>query len=150
MDQAITLYEEATQRFTSTLGADHPETRRRLSELASAYGVAGQHEKAVPLKQTRVDFELRRGISDIKLANALSGLAMTLLAAGDFAAAAATSRESSTIWQELQPDSWRRFHTQCVLGGALAGQAHASRTIDKEIAQQQFSEAEQLLIEGYA
>ena len=52
-----------------------------------------------------------------------------------FAGAETLAREALTNWEKTRPDSWRRYHSEALLGAILAGQ-------------RRYSEAEALLISG--
>jgi hypothetical protein len=66
----------------------------------------------------------------------LAGLGHNLLKQRWYAEAEPLLRECLAIREQRLPDSWLRFNTQSMLGGALLGQ-------------QKYAEAEPLLLQGY-
>ena len=65
-----------------------------------------------------------------------AGLALACLSQGRFAESAPLAREAVETDSNNQPDDWRRFRAESVLGSSLAGQ-------------KKYAEAEPLLVEGY-
>src|SRR5262252_5321123 len=63
-------------------------------------------------------------------------LALAYQSQGKFAESEALAREAVEFDRKKQPDDWRRFHAESLLGASLAGQ-------------EKYAEAEPLLLEGY-
>ncbi len=73
---------------------------------------------------------------DPSLADALSELAFTLVLSGKFPEAELAAREDLAIQEKKQPDGWKTFSIQFLLGDTLLGQ-------------RKYTEAEPLLVSGY-
>jgi serine/threonine protein kinase/Flp pilus assembly protein TadD len=94
------------------------------------------------------DAAFRQGMADLAARTAerargkpdaqgpMAALGFILLAVGRFADAEPVLRECLAIREKMMPDDWLRFHAQSLLGGALLGQ-------------QNYAEAEPLLLQGY-
>jgi hypothetical protein len=76
------------------------------------------------------------GPDSVTVASLLSGLGLNLLQQKKWSDAEAVLRECLAIRAKKLPDSWLTFNTKSMLGGALLGQ-------------EQYADAEPLLVQGY-
>jgi tetratricopeptide (TPR) repeat protein len=135
--EAMRLFEQAHEQLTKKLGADHPETLTALANLASALDAAKQFDQAAAKCREWLDIQGRAvPTDDPTRAPALSHLGACLLAAGKPCEAEPVLRKCLAINERHGLSNWMTFHTQSLLGGALAGQ-------------QKYAEAEPLLLAGY-
>jgi tetratricopeptide (TPR) repeat protein len=108
-----------------------------MNNLAGAYWIVGQLDKAVPLlEQTLAKSKEKLGPDHPDTLNSMNSLALVYQKNGDFAKAELILRECLTLRQTKQPDAWATFDTQSQLGGSLLGQKN-------------YAEAERLLLAGY-
>jgi serine/threonine protein kinase/tetratricopeptide (TPR) repeat protein len=105
--------------------------------LLDAYTKAGEQSKTADLLGDQMS-EARKTLpqESPQLAAQLANLGLSLLQAKAFTEAERLMRECLAIRERKEPDDWRTFNTQSVLGGALLGQ-------------KKFAEAEPLLLKGY-
>jgi tetratricopeptide (TPR) repeat protein len=105
--------------------------------LFDAYVKAGEKAKLVALIQELLA-EARKALpkDSPQLAQVLAVIGLHLLQAKAFAEAEPLLRECLAIREAKEPDDWRTFNTQSMLGGALLGQ-------------RKYAEAEPLLLAGY-
>jgi tetratricopeptide (TPR) repeat protein len=108
-----------------------------MNNLADAYQDVGKLDEAGRLWRDLLQCQRRTaGPKSVETAWALASLGLNLLKQKQYAEAEALLRESLAIPEEMLPDSWLRFNTLSLLGGALLGQ-------------QKYREAEPLLLQGY-
>ena len=137
LDRAIPLYEETIKRMKVKLGPEHPNTLGTMSYLGQALCEAKQGEKAVVVYRDYI--EAKRKLfpnPDTKFASLLDQASSELMKCDQFATAEEMLRESHTIRDKKEPDDWRTFDTQSMLGGALLGQ-------------KKYEDAEPLLLKSY-
>jgi serine/threonine protein kinase/regulator of sirC expression with transglutaminase-like and TPR domain len=134
-ERAFELYQQALAEQKARLGPDHAETVKTMLHLVETGTKAGNFDLA-----ERVLFDL---LARLKKKDGpgvppgwLAQLGLTLLESQSCAAAESVLRESLAILEKQLPESWLRFHTASLLGGALLGQ-------------QKYAEAEPLLLHGY-
>jgi hypothetical protein len=65
-----------------------------------------------------------------------AGLSLVYLSQGKFVQSEALAREAAEFYTMKQPEDWRRFRAESLLGASLAGQ-------------KKYAEAERLLLQGY-
>ncbi len=176
-DMALPILETVQQRFLTTLGQKHPLTVTSMHNLAAGYRAAGQIDKALPIlestlalqsailgddhpdtlrtsrdlacvliasgqpDQGRLEDTLKRERTrltdtDPRLGSILADVGKCLLEADQFEAAESRLREALEVFRKGKIDDWRRVHIQSMLGSALVGQ-------------EQYREAESLLVQGY-
>ncbi|MBL8824627.1 MAG: tetratricopeptide repeat protein [Planctomycetia bacterium] len=137
LDQAIPLFKETLQLMKAKLGAEHPSTLNCMYNLSAAYQDAGKLDLALLLRREMVTISRKvYPKNSPQLGGHLASLGLILLEAKSFTEAEPLLRECLTIRENSQPDAWRTFYTQSMLGGALLGQ-------------KKYTEAEQLLLKGY-
>ena len=105
--------------------------------MLDAYTKAGEHAKTADLVREQLSDARKTLPQDSpQLAAQLASLGHSLLQAKAFTEAERLIRECLAIREKTQPDDWRTFNTQSILGGALLGQ-------------KKYAEAEPLLLKGY-
>jgi tetratricopeptide (TPR) repeat protein len=134
---AIPLLADALQRARGQSGRLPGSLAFLQRDLAEALAHDGQRAKALATVQELVaDARGRFAKNSSQLAGILASAGSTLLQIDAFSDAEKLLRESLTIREKSQPDSWSTFNTKSLLGGALLGQ-------------QRIAEAEKLLLAGY-
>jgi len=78
----------------------------------------------------------RSGADSLPYTNELAPLGMNLLRQTKWTDAETVLRECQAVREKAQPDAWRTFNTQSLLGGAIMGQ-------------KKYADAEPLLLKGY-
>jgi hypothetical protein len=105
--------------------------------LLDGYVKAGRAKDAARLiGEVLADARKRLPSDSPQLAGLLAQYGLMLLQARGFAEAEPLLRECLAIREKKEPDDWRTFNTQSLLGGALLGQ-------------KKYAEAEPLLLKGY-
>ena len=136
-EKAIVILEPLVQECQRRLGTDDPATVFLLHRLAIAYQKAGRLAEA--------DFWFREAIAcgrtdetgaSRRAAGIQTHLGLNLLLQREFAAAESVLRQAIATYDTEYPNIWRRFHAMNLLGAALLGQ-------------QQYADAEPLLLQGY-
>jgi tetratricopeptide (TPR) repeat protein len=119
------------------LGAEHPETFWVLSGIASVYQRRRQYAKAEDnAAQALAGWRHVLGPQDRTTMDTAGDLALAYVSQRRFTRAEPLAREALEFYRKKQPDDWRRFRMESLLGGSLAGQA-------------KYAEAEPLLLNGY-
>ncbi len=126
--RAVQEYERALALREAVQGDNHPETASCRNQLAIAYRIAGRTDQASRL------FQLNPDSADHAAALAVRGT--LLLLEKKPAEAELKLRECLNIRRKTQPDDWRTYETESLLGEALLNQ-------------KRFAEAEPLLLSGY-
>jgi serine/threonine protein kinase/tetratricopeptide (TPR) repeat protein len=141
--EAIALLQGALEEAKDKLRPFHPQAVQCLCDLADAELRAGHQDEAVRLSRQALARERGRppgkelGFSDdLSLAAILSRVGRTLLQAQQAAEAEALLRECLAIRSKWAPDDWTAYEARSLLGDAL-------------LAQQKYTEAEPLLLQGY-
>jgi serine/threonine protein kinase/tetratricopeptide (TPR) repeat protein len=138
LDLALPLLEETLKLSSGKLGAGHPQTLKRMNDLARIYqdvGKLGQSETW--RRKWLAVVKDQSGSDSILYAGELAALGLNLLQQKKWNDAESVFRDCLAIRAKKQPDAWTTFNTQSLLGAALMGQ-------------KKYTEAEPLLIEGYA
>jgi eukaryotic-like serine/threonine-protein kinase len=105
--------------------------------LLDAYTKAGEQSKTADLVGEHLSDARKTLAQDSpQLAAQLASLGLSLLQVKAFIEAERLIRECMAIRAKKEPDDWRTFNTQSLLGGALLGQ-------------KKFAEAEPVLLKGY-
>jgi serine/threonine protein kinase/tetratricopeptide (TPR) repeat protein len=130
--EAVPLLEEAYQASKK-----HARLRWVCKPLFDAYVLAGKPHDAVKLLD-EVVAEARSQLpkDSPQLAGHLAQICLVLLEMKRYAEAEPLLRECLAIRQTKEPNDWRTYNTQSLLGGALLGQ-------------QKYADAEPLLLKGY-
>jgi len=119
-------------------GADHGVTQRHRADLALDYNRLGDYARAEPLAHAAFD-SLHRSAGDKSLYTlyAADVLAEAWNGLGRHQEAEQLSRASLALYEKGIPEGWQPFYERALLGNSLAGQ-------------KKYSEAEPLLLSGYA
>ncbi len=130
--EALPLLEEAYRA-----SGKHPALRWVGTPLLDAYARAGKPAEAAKLLgDLLADARKTLPKDGPQLAGLLAQFGLTLSEMKGFAAAEPLLRECLAIREKKEPDDWRTFNTQSMLGGALLGQKKPA-------------DAEPLLLKGY-
>ncbi|HQR06485.1 MAG TPA: serine/threonine-protein kinase [Gemmatales bacterium] len=131
--EALPLLEAA---FTAS--KEYPELRRVGSELIDGYVKAGQPPEKARSIITEMLANARRQLppESLQLADQLATIGQSMIQIKAYTEAEAIFRESLSIRIKQEPDKWRTFNMQSLLGGALLGQ-------------KKYAAAEPLLLKGY-
>jgi hypothetical protein len=115
----------------------YPNLRGVGMFLLQAYAKAGESAKFANLLQDQLT-QARKALpkDSPQLAGRLAQIGMGLLQQKQWAEAEPLLRECLAIRVKKEPDDWRTFNTQSLLGGALLGQ-------------KKYADAEPLLLAGY-
>ena len=136
-DKALLLREQALPAAQRSLGPGHPSVSVFMVHLAESYHIAGQWNKALPLFEQSLQMSRETfGVDQPQVANIAMLVARGFMRQGDYVAAEPLLRECLAIEQRREPERWTTFNTQSVLGESL-------------LRQQQYTEAEPLLVQGY-
>jgi len=134
--KAVSTDKDALARATRVLGPSHPETLSILSNLAFIYEELGRYAEAVPLEiQMKEEARNSHGQDRSAIVATLT-LGRDYLMLHQYGKAEEQLREAHEIEMKSEPDNWRRFFGETMLGGALLGQ-------------KKYAEAEPLLLSGY-
>lgn len=147
-NKALPLYELAVSRNENKFGPEHPETLDSKLNLMIGYFAINQPDKAAPLWSEYLTFH-RNLLEPQDFAELLAGTGSHLLKAKIWPQAEDALREALAIREQLTPDDWITFHTQALLGGALAGRGAGELADDKTAAEKLLGDAERLLIAGF-
>jgi serine/threonine protein kinase len=132
--EAIPLLEEALQRARKRRGPIPAKLAWIPATLAATYEQAGQYARAEPLYRELVEQSRKQfGAEDLRTTGPLAQLGENLLRQKKYAEAEVPLRQSVDIYQKQNSSNMLRYHTESLLGAALAGQ-------------QKFAEAEPLLL----
>jgi tetratricopeptide (TPR) repeat protein len=135
--QAEPLLTKALEARRRVLGDDHPDTLTSMSDLALLYEKQGKYTEAESLLLKVLGVRQRvLGSKHPDTATALTLLTQIRLQQKKYAEAEPVIREALNRYDEKIPDSWRRYHSQSLLGASLAGQG-------------KYAEAEPSLLAGY-
>jgi tetratricopeptide (TPR) repeat protein len=138
IDRAMPLYESALTGLRGKLGGDHPVALSAQANFAVALLAGEQYERGVALFNDLLDRRRRlAGDDDGKWIPWALRIGEEFTKCGQFAAAESHYRACLAVRQAKEPDAWSTFNTQSMLGGTLLGQ-------------KKYSEAEPLLVAGFA
>jgi eukaryotic-like serine/threonine-protein kinase len=132
LKEAIPLLEEAQRAARK-----YPELRWVLGPLLESYARTGENARHANLLHEHLP-EARKALpgDSPQLAGVLAQIGLGFLEQKKWAEAEPLLRECLAIREKKEPDDWRTFNTQSMLGGALLGQ-------------QKYPDAEPLLRKGY-
>jgi eukaryotic-like serine/threonine-protein kinase len=147
-DKAVPLFEQTMELRKATVGVEHRSTLEAMSGLLGAYAQVGHAEKYLGLLETAIT-QWRNSLpaNSAELAANLSTAGMQLLQLQKFSEADKLLRESLKIGQENQPEAWKTFNTQSLLGAAVLSQS--AQAGDDTQKADRLVEAETLLIKGF-
>jgi tetratricopeptide (TPR) repeat protein/tRNA A-37 threonylcarbamoyl transferase component Bud32 len=136
--QAETLLTQNLEILLRVFGPDHPNTLTSINNLARVYSMEEKYPEAEQLSAKLVDARRRTlGPRHPQTTDAMGSLSILQLKESKFAEAESLSRATLAILEQTFPDDWTRYQEQTVLGAAISGQ-------------KRYSEAEPLLLNGYA
>jgi eukaryotic-like serine/threonine-protein kinase len=145
LSEALPLLEEAYRA-----GAQYPSLRKFGAPLLDGYVQARKPvESASLVKELLIPLRQSLPADSPRLAGGLALYGFALLRVNAFDDAETLLRECLTIREKADPDAWTTFNTECMLGGALLGQAKQLQGTDAAAATVKFTEAEPLLVQGY-
>jgi eukaryotic-like serine/threonine-protein kinase len=135
--QAEPLLLQALAVSSRVLGREHAQTLFTLAELGYMHQCQGKYL----LAQTEGEQALagRRhalGSEHPLTIESAADLALTYISQRKFVDAEPLAREASNFYQKNQPQDWKGFRAESLLGASLAGQ-------------KKYAEAQPLLLEGY-
>jgi hypothetical protein len=142
--EAEPLYVQALDMWQRLFKGDHPDVAGCMNSLAKCLDALGRGGEAIARCREALAMERRVLPPDSPaLASSMAQLGLGLVKAGTPQAAAEAEpilRECLAMrekaFAEGHPQSWLKYNTMSLLGGALAGQGN-------------FTQAEPLLLEGY-
>ena len=136
--QAEALFNQTLEIERRVLGPEHPDLLVTLSGTASMYQREGKYAQAeIYAAQALAGQRHALGSEDTQTMSSAADLALAALSQGKFDKAEPLSREALEFNRKAQPDDWRRFRAESLLGASLTGE-------------KKYAEAEPLLLEGYA
>jgi eukaryotic-like serine/threonine-protein kinase len=125
---------EITRRI---LGPQHPFTLGLHGDLAFTYQRQGNYEMAAShAAQALAGRRQTLGPDHPDTMASAADLALAHISQGEFEAGEPLAREAFEFGRKKQPDAWPRFRAASLLGASFAGQ-------------DEYAEAEALLVEGY-
>jgi serine/threonine protein kinase len=133
---ALALYKETLRLCEDNAGTDHPFTLDATRCFAQFCLAQGDYASAEKYYLRVLDFKAKLGLDHPEVAYALSGLGSTYLKKKKYNVAEQRLRECLDIYRKTDPDNWRHFNVQSLLGGSLLEQG-------------KHAEAEPLLLAGY-
>jgi hypothetical protein len=108
-----------------------------MHNLAAAHDRAGKLDLAVPLYEETLKLrKAKLGADHPETIRTMAALGRALLMSKAVARAEPVLRECLAISEKARPDDWQSFNARSLLGGAL-------------LAEQNYSDAEALLLKGY-
>jgi eukaryotic-like serine/threonine-protein kinase len=135
--KAEALYKDSLSRHLRLLGPLDMETLGSIGNLAYFYELHGRFAEAVPLEITLKEGATKKfGPTHPTSLGAASTLGRDYLMLHQYAKAEPVLRDTLAQMTKAQPDSWKRYNLESLLGASLLGQ-------------RKFAEAEPLLVSGY-
>ncbi len=120
LDEALALFERTLEASRARRGDAHPDTLDVLGRLGPAYEEAARYDDAERIYRELIAAAGRAQPRNDRLyVDALTGLAMSLMARGEPAEAVAPLREALAIREARQPGGWLPAVTRGRLGEAL-------------------------------
>jgi Flp pilus assembly protein TadD len=135
--EAEPLFRQILEVGRRRLGPQHPFTLAVLAAMTFLYQHNGQYASAEKLAvETLAGRRQALGSQHQDTMASAADLALAYRSEGRFAEAEPLAREAVEFYRNKQPDNWRRYRAESLLGAALSGLG-------------KYSEGEPLLIEGY-
>jgi non-specific serine/threonine protein kinase/serine/threonine-protein kinase len=135
--EAEEIFKDSLERMTRVLGPTHPTTLIAIEDYAYFLETHGQFAKAIPLEIRGRDASLKlNGPDHRSTIGFTSTLGKDYLAVHQYPQAEVQLRAALASIQRLQPESWKRYNLESMLGGALMGE-------------HKFVTAEPLVLSGY-
>jgi tetratricopeptide (TPR) repeat protein len=135
--QSQQLLEKTVQGFRNALGPEHPDTLYAAVRLASAYEAQGSLARAESLWETTLEgYRHAVGDENPDTVEVKEGLGEFWMKQRRYAEAEPILRQCVAFREKTEPDAWRRFRANSLLGASLANQ-------------KKYAEAEPMLLTGY-
>ena len=135
--QAEALQAKSLEILRRVLGPEHPNTLVSAVNLARIYFEEGKLAEAESLYRKVLDSRRRvLGPQHPLTADTMAAFAGVLRRQARYAEAESIAREALHILEKINPDVWRRYYLQSLLGAVLTGE-------------KRYGEAEPLLVSGY-
>jgi hypothetical protein len=135
--QAEPLLRQVLEVRRHLLGAEHPDTLRSMNSLAELNQRQGRLAEAEALFTPILEAHRRvLGPQHPNTIRVLASLGAVKLQQRGYSEAEALLRQALDAYRKSSADSWRRYHTESMLGASLAGLG-------------KYAEAEPLLVSGY-
>jgi eukaryotic-like serine/threonine-protein kinase len=135
--QAESLFNQTLEIERRVLGPEHPDLLVTLSGVASMYQREGKYAQGESYAaQALAGRRHALGSDDPETMSSAADLALAYLSQEKFGKAEPLAREPLEFFRKNQPDDWKRFRSESLLGESLARQ-------------KKHAEAEPLLLEGY-
>jgi tetratricopeptide (TPR) repeat protein len=136
--KAEEVFQDTLERMTRILGPTHPRTLTMLEAYAYFLENHGQYARAIPLEIRGRDASMKANGPDHRSTIAFtSTLGKDYLAIHQYQQAEVQFRIALASITRLQPESWKRYNLESMLGAALMGEHN-------------FAAAEPLVLSGYA
>jgi tetratricopeptide (TPR) repeat protein len=124
-------------RQMRVVGPKHPGTQQNLTNLATLYEQEHRYAEAIPVyMQVRENAGQSLGPNDRRIAGSTMSIGRDYLMLRDYTKAEKELLSAQAMEIKSEPDHWRRFFVDNLLGGALLGE-------------KKYSQAEPLLVSGY-
>jgi tetratricopeptide (TPR) repeat protein len=134
---AEALYSQTLEMKRRVLGPEHPSTLSTLSAFAFMYQREGKYGLAeTQAAQALAGLRHKLGPEHPDTIDSELDLALACLSQGKFTQAEPLARKTLEFGRKKQPDDWKRFRAESLLGASLAGE-------------KKYAEGEPLLLEGY-
>jgi len=135
--QAEALYSQTLEMQRRVLGTEDAYTLTTLQDFAYMYQRQGKYGLAeTHAAQALAGQRHALGLEHPDTMASAADLALAYQSQGNFAESELLAREAFEFYRKTEPDDWRRFRAETLLGGSLAGQ-------------KKYAEAEPVLLEGY-
>jgi tetratricopeptide (TPR) repeat protein len=123
--------------WRTVLGAENPVTLNSMDNLAALYYAEERYGEAEDLWSKVVEVRRRiLGAQHPDTTDVMASLADAQLQEHKYVLAEPLVREALSNWEKTNPDAWKRYYGQALLGATLAGQ-------------ERYVDAEPLLESGY-
>jgi non-specific serine/threonine protein kinase/serine/threonine-protein kinase len=137
-EKAEETFKDSLERMTRVLGPTHPRTLTTIEDYAYFLETHGHFARAIPLEIRGRDASLKlNGPDHRSTIGFTSTLGKDYLEVHEYRQAEVQLRIALDSIKRLQPDSWKRYNLESMLGGALMGEHN-------------FAAAEPLVLSGYS